>query len=83
MKSIVGRGEILWDMLLSGKQLGGAPTYFAYHANALGNHGVVVSCVGDEELGHEIIEQLETLCLTCDYVAVDKTKPTGTVSIEI
>ena len=38
----VGLGEILWDMLPTGKQLGGAPANFAYHAQALGAQGVVV-----------------------------------------
>ncbi|MHC4676712.1 MAG: carbohydrate kinase, partial [Planctomycetota bacterium] len=42
--TLVGLGEILWDMLPTGKQLGGAPANFAYHAQALGAKGVVVSC---------------------------------------
>lgn len=32
MNYIVGIGEILWDMLPEGKQLGGAPANFAFHA---------------------------------------------------
>ena len=32
---VVGIGEILWDLLPSGKQLGGAPANFAYHAHAV------------------------------------------------
>ena len=79
--TIIGLGEILWDMFPAGKNLGGAPANFAYHAHALGHKGVIVSAVGDDELGHEIIEQLQHLCLTCDYIAIDKTKPTGTVSV--
>ena len=55
---IVGLGEILWDLLPDGKQLGGAPANFAYHAQALGASGVVVSCVGDDDLGREIREHL-------------------------
>lgn len=43
---LIGIGEILWDMLPSGKQLGGAPANFAYHANALGGVGVPASRVG-------------------------------------
>ena len=34
--TIVGLGEILWDLLPAGKQLGGAPANFAYHAQSLG-----------------------------------------------
>ncbi|MHC4637737.1 MAG: carbohydrate kinase family protein [Planctomycetota bacterium] len=80
---LVGLGEILWDLLAQGKQLGGAPANFAYHAQALGGKGVVVSCIGDDEAGREIINQLKQLKLDPDYIAVDKKHPTGTVSVEL
>ena len=32
---MVGLGDVLWDLLPSGKVLGGAPSNFAYMANAL------------------------------------------------
>ncbi|MHC4184808.1 MAG: carbohydrate kinase family protein [Planctomycetota bacterium] len=79
----VGLGEILWDMLPAGKQLGGAPANFAYHTQALGAQGVVVSCIGDDELGREIVGQLDELGLDRRYLAVDKTHPTGTVTVEL
>jgi fructokinase len=79
----VGLGEILWDMLPAGKQLGGAPANFAYHAQALGGQGVVVSCVGDDELGKEIMTRLDELALDRSYLAVDKRHPTGTVTVEL
>ena len=37
--TIVGMGEVLWDMLPEGKQLGGAPANFAYHASQSGMIG--------------------------------------------
>ena len=79
----VGLGEILWDMLPEGKQLGGAPANFAYHAQALRGQGVVVSCIGEDELGREIITRLDELGLDRLYLAVDKTHPTGTVTVEL
>lgn len=33
---VVGIGELLWDMLPSGKKAGGAPINFVYHASCLG-----------------------------------------------
>ena len=63
--TLVGLGEILWDMLPAGKQLGGAPANFAYHAQALGGRGIVVSCIGNDELGKEIMKRLEKLGLDC------------------
>jgi fructokinase len=80
---LIGLGEILWDLMPSGKQLGGAPANFAYHAHALGGKGVVAACIGDDEPGREILEKLDDLCLNRDYIVVDKEHPTGTVSVEV
>jgi len=80
---IVGLGEILWDMLPTGKQLGGAPANFAYHAQALGGRGIVVSCIGNDELGEEIMGWLKELKLERSYVSVDENHPTGTVTVEL
>jgi len=79
----VGLGEILWDMLPAGKQLGGAPANFAYHAQALGAQGAVVSCIGEDELGREIVTRLDELGLDRSYLAADKSHPTGTVTVEL
>lgn len=80
---IVGLGEVLWDLLPGGKQFGGAPANFAYHANALGAKAYVVSCVGADALGDEILERLDALALSRDYVAVDAAHATGTVSVSL
>ncbi len=76
---IVGLGELLWDLLPEGKQLGGAPANFAYHAHALGAEALIVSRVGDDLLGREILARLQALGLPIDGVAVDPAAPTGTV----
>lgn len=76
-------GEILWDLLPSGKQLGGAPANFAYHAHALGAEARVVSRVGNDALGREILDRLRALSLPTGGVGVDAGAPTGTVSVEL
>lgn len=80
---VVGLGEVLWDLLPEGMQLGGAPANFAYHARALGAAGFVVSAVGDDELGRQILERLSAQGLDVSHVAVDAQHPTGTVSVEL
>ena len=70
-------------MLPDGKQLGGAPANFAYHAQALGGRGVVVSCIGDDELGKEILSRLKALGLESGYIGEDENHPTGTVTVEL
>ena len=79
----VGLGEILWDLFPEGKQLGGAPANFAYFAQILGAKSFVVSTVGDDDLGREIINQIESIGLTTDFVATDPAHATGTVSVAL
>jgi fructokinase len=80
---IVGIGEILWDMLPSGKVIGGAPANFAYHSQELGESSIVVSCVGNDELGREIISSLEKKDMPTEFLYIDKSHPTGVVSARI
>jgi len=80
---VVGLGEILWDLLPSGRQLGGAPANFAYCSHLLGNRGVVASCVGSDQPGGDIRQQLRQVGLTDDFVQSDHLHPTGTVNVEI
>ena len=81
--SLVGIGEVLWDMLPSGKRLGGAPANFAHFAQSLGARGYVVSAVGEDELGDEIIARLDRHGIDPRYVAINSDHPTGTVQVKV
>ena len=78
---IVGLGEALWDVLPEGKKLGGAPANFAYHVSQFGLASCVVSAVGDDKLGDEIIENFDSKGLNCLIEKVPYA--TGTVQVEI
>jgi len=80
---IVGLGEILWDLLPDGKALGGATANVAVHAAALGARGVAASCVGDDDLGREILSCADDAGLDRQYIAVDPSHPTGTVTVDL
>lgn len=80
---VVGIGEILWDVFPNGKQLGGAPANFAYHTKSLGSRSFVVSSVGDDSLGEEIFQVLDSLGLSRKYVDAISDRPTGTVTVEV
>jgi fructokinase len=80
---IVGIGEVLWDLLPAGPQLGGAPANFAYHANALGAHACVVTRVGDDDFGREIRRRFEEQDIADGTVQVDDAVPTGTVTVKL
>ena len=80
-KVIVGIGEILWDMLPTGKALGGAPANFAYHAQRLGEEGWAVSAIGKDPLGAEIMDIVKEKNLHNIIAVTDK--PTGTVQVSL
>jgi fructokinase len=80
---IVGLGEILWDMLPNGKQLGGAPSNFAYISTLLGNEGVVASRLGTDALGEEAAAQLASVGVSTAAIQRDPERPTGTVQVEV
>ncbi|HXU17783.1 MAG TPA: carbohydrate kinase [Terriglobales bacterium] len=80
---MVGLGELLWDVLPTGKVLGGAPANFAYMSSILGNRGVPASRVGNDPLGKEARQQLHRLGLADEYVQLDPNLPTGTAGVLI
>jgi len=80
-KSVIGIGEILWDMLPEGKKLGGAPANFAYHTAQLGLPAYIVSAVGNDHLGDEIIQHIEQKQL--NHLIPHVPYPTGTVEVNI
>jgi fructokinase len=82
-RTIVGLGELLWDLLPSGKQLGGAPANFAYITNLLGDTGIPASRLGRDSLGDEALKKLAQLGLSNAFVQQDPSHPTGTVKVEI
>lgn len=81
--TMVGIGELLWDLLPTGKQLGGAPGNFAYITSLLGDRGVPASRVGNDEFGQEALDKLSTLGLPTEYLQFDPAHATGTVKVQI
>lgn len=78
---IVGIGEILWDVFGNKKSLGGAPANFVYHASQFGFEGYVVSAVGNDEAGAEIIENLRLKAVR--HHTFRSPFPTGTVHVSV
>lgn len=78
---VVGMGEALWDVLPEGKKIGGAPANFAYHVSQFGLPSCVVSAIGDDALGKEIIENFTSKGI--DQLIAEVPYPTGTVQVEI
>lgn len=80
---VVGLGEILWDLLPSGRQMGGAPANVACHAAALGAESFMVSRVGKDNDGLELVRRLTVAGVDCRALQWDDRHPTGTVRVSI
>ncbi len=78
---VVGLGEVLWDCLPSGRQLGGAPANFAYHVSQFGLPACVVSAIGNDSLGQEIVDIFESKQINFNLPNVNY--PTGTVHVTL
>jgi len=92
---VLGIGELLWDVrdegsgleagssqsTLETKSLGGAPANFAVMAGRLGNHSVLLSRIGRDELGRRAVAQLDPLPADAGNLQVDPAHETGRVTV--
>lgn len=79
--TVVAFGEVLWDLLPTGPLIGGAPFNFANRINELGHTSLMVSRLGNDELGRKALDRIRELHLTTDFVQEDEHHPTGTVEV--
>ena len=80
---IASLGEILWDLLPSGRRFGGAPANLACHAAALGGEVYLVSRVGEDALGHQALEVLQRPNLSTRFVGRSDQFATGQVQVTL
>jgi fructokinase len=81
--TVVGIGELLWDLFPEGARFGGAPVNFACHAAALGAGVHAATSVGNDELGRQAVKELQSHGVNADAVAICETAPTGTVQVAV
>lgn len=80
--TIVALGEVLWDMLPGGKKIGGAPLNFACHATQLGCKGVMVSSIGKDALGDELLEGIAPIGVELSFIQRSN-MPTSRVDVVV
>lgn len=80
-KKIVAFGEVVWDILPNEKVLGGTPSNLVFRFNSLGEQGVLLSRIGDDEYGSEALDKLKELNISDVNIQIDSEFPTGTVHI--
>lgn len=75
-------GEVLWDIFPEYKKPGGSPANVAYHLHRLGTESLLLSRVGIDKNGTEILQFLETKGINCNLIQKDEIHPTGIVIVE-
>lgn len=83
MKKIVCFGEVLWDMFPNGKKLGGAPLNVGVRAQWLGNQISVISSIGNDELGKDLVEEMKSYALDLDHLQRSKRHGTSQVLVHL
>ena len=72
-------GEVLWDIFPTGSRAGGAPFNVAYNLDKMGINVEMISKIGHDELGNNLLEKIKKWEISIDYIQIDQEKPTGTV----
>jgi fructokinase len=83
MKKIVCFGEVLWDMLPTGKKLGGAPLNVALRAQSLGVDAKVICAIGNDAIGQEILAEMEAYQASREHVQVSRNFGTSEVLVHL
>jgi len=76
-------GEVLWDVFPSYRKLGGAPLNVAAHLCRLGSEGSIISRIGEDELGEELLQNVQEIGVDISYLQADATFDTGTVYVTV
>lgn len=79
---VAGIGELLWDVLPTGKQMGGAPANFAFHAKQAGCESLIISAVGNDIEGEELLQLLKTQSSETRLIQKNNF-PTGMVTVSV
>ncbi|SMD16129.1 carbohydrate kinase family protein [Pedobacter nyackensis] len=82
-KSVVCFGEVLWDILPNGKKPGGAPMNVAYHLHKLGLKSFMISSIGNDAVGNELLDFLKSIDLPVNYIQQDPHHATSEVHAKI
>lgn len=83
MKQVVCFGEVLWDLFPKGKKMGGAPLNVALRMKSWGINTHMISSVGNDSLGKEILALIDQKGIDTKYIQISDNYNTGTVSVTL
>lgn len=82
-ENIICYGEILWDEFPTGAVPGGAPLNVAFHLKKQGKDPTLVSKIGKDRKGQELLQFIKNSGLNSEYIQEDENLDTGKVSIQL
>ena len=83
MSKVVCFGEVLWDVFQNGKRIGGAPLNVAMRLAAFGHDVTIISAVGQDELGQQLLSYLKKNKLRTDSIQQLEDYKTGDVQVSL
>ena len=83
MSKITCFGEVLWDVFPTHKKIGGAPLNVAMRLQSFQNDVSLISCLGDDTSGKELLEELQKQRISSHYIQKNGEYKTSTVNIFI
>ena len=82
-KKIVCFGEVLWDVFPTHKKIGGAPLNVALRLQSFGNEVFMISQVGNDKNGEELVAYVKENGVSTDFIAKDTVYKTGEVNVTL
>lgn len=76
-------GEVLFDVFPTHKKIGGAPLNVAIRLASLGIHSQIISRIGNDEIGKELLQYIKDHKVNSDSIQVDKNLKTGQVIVQL
>ncbi len=83
MSQVLAFGEALWDHLPRGRYLGGAPLNVCYHLARLEVSSTLVSSIGRDAAGDDLLEAMRWVGLSTLGVSRHPTLPTGKAEVKV
>lgn len=82
-KKIICFGEVLFDVFTTHRKIGGAPLNVALRMASLGIDAQIISRIGNDEIGKELLHFIEQNGVATDTIQVDENLSTGEVIVQL
>lgn len=82
-KNIICFGEVLFDVFPTHKKIGGAPLNVALRLASLGINAQIISRIGNDEIGRELLAFIKKNGVDTDTIQIDENLSTGEVIVQL